>query len=154
MDEKGRPSLTERVFVIPPASQIGPITPEQRKTLITESIVAGVYEKAVDRESAFEALKGRTQNRTPAAAEAEGDAAPATPRTRAGRAAPAAEPEAAPAGGGILDSIGDMLGGGARRSRASVGEQLIKSAASSIGREVGRQIIRGVLGSILGGSKR
>ena len=72
----------------------------------------------------------------------------------AGRAAPAAEPEAAPAGGGILDSIGDMLGGGARRSRASVGEQLIKSAASSIGREVGRQIIRGVLGSILGGSKR
>jgi DNA helicase HerA-like ATPase len=154
MDEKGRPSLTERVFVIPPASQIGPITPEQRKTLITESIVAGVYEKAVDRESAFEALKGRTQNRAPAAAEAEGDAAPATPRIRAGRAAPAAEPEAAPAGGGILDSIGDMLGGGARRSRASVGEQLIKSAASSIGREVGRQIIRGVLGSILGGSKR
>jgi DNA helicase HerA-like ATPase len=154
MDEKGRPSLTERVFVIPPASQIGPITPEQRKTLITESMVAGVYEKAVDRESAFEALKGRTQNRAPAAAEAEGDAAPATPRIRAGRAAPAAEPEAAPAGGGILDSIGDMLGGGARRSRASVGEQLIKSAASSIGREVGRQIIRGVLGSILGGSKR
>ena len=154
MDEKGRPSLTERVFVIPPASQIGPITPEQRKTLITESIVAGVYEKAVDRESAFEALKGRTQNRAPAAAEAEGDAAPAAPRTRAGRAAPVAEPEAAPAGGGILDSIGDMLGGGARRSRASVGEQLIKSAASSIGREVGRQIIRGVLGSILGGSKR
>ncbi|WP_138515352.1 helicase HerA-like domain-containing protein [Rhodoferax bucti] len=153
MDEKGRPSLTERVFVIPPASQIGPITPEQRKTLITESIVAGVYEKAVDRESAFEALKGRTQNRAPAA-EAEGDAAPAAPRTRAGRAAPAPEPEAAPAGGGILDSIGDMLGGGARRSRASVGEQLIKSAASSIGREVGRQIIRGVLGSILGGSKR
>lgn len=154
MDEKGRPSLTERVFVIPPACQIGPITPEQRKTLITESIVAGVYEKAVDRESAFEALKGRTQNRAPAAAEAEGDAAPATPRIRAGRAAPAAEPEAAPAGGGILDNIGDMLGGGARRSRASVGEQLIKSAASSIGREVGRQIIRGVLGSILGGSKR
>jgi len=154
MDEKGRPSLTERVFVIPPASQIGPITPEQRKTLITESIVAGVYEKVVDRESAFEKLKGRTQNRAPAAAEAEGDAAPATPRARAGRAAPAPEPEAAPAGGGILDSIGDMLGGGARRSRASVGEQLIKSAASSIGREVGRQIIRGVLGSILGGSKR
>nr|WP_315463948.1 helicase HerA-like domain-containing protein [uncultured Rhodoferax sp.] len=151
MDEKGRPSLTERVFVIPPASQIGPITPEQRQTLIAESIVAGVYEQAVDRESAFEKLKGRTQSRTPAAAQAESDA---TPRTRAGRAAPAPEPEAAPAGGGFLDSIGDMLGGGARRSRASVGEQLIKSAASAIGREVGRQIIRGVLGSILGGSKR
>ncbi|CAM8657635.1 COG0433 HerA helicase [Comamonadaceae bacterium] len=153
MDEKGRPALTERVFVIPPASQIGPITPEQRKTLIIESIVAGVYEQAVDRESAFEALKGRTQNRAPAATDAEGEATPAAPRARAGRAAPAAEPEAA-SGGGLLDSLGDMLGGGARRSRASVGEQLIKSAASSIGREVGRQIIRGVLGSILGGSKR
>jgi hypothetical protein len=46
------------------------------------------------------------------------------------------------------------MGGGRSRSRASVGEQLIKSAASSIGREVGRQIIRGVLGSILGGGRR
>jgi hypothetical protein len=47
-----------------------------------------------------------------------------------------------------------MLGGGPRGTRASAGEQLIKSAASSIGREVGRQIIRGVLGSILGGGKK
>ncbi|WP_296507226.1 helicase HerA-like domain-containing protein [Rhodoferax sp.] len=151
MDEKGRPALTERVFVLPPASQIGPISPEQRKALITESVVAGVYEKTVDRESAFEALKGRTQSRAPAAGEAETDAAAPAPRARA---APATEAESAPADGGLLGSIGDMLGGGARRSRASVGEQLIKSAASSIGREVGRQIIRGVLGSILGGSKR
>jgi hypothetical protein len=57
-------------------------------------------------------------------------------------------------GGGLLDTLGGLLGGGAKRTRASAGEQLIKSAASSIGREVGRQIIRGVLGSILGGSKR
>jgi hypothetical protein len=53
-----------------------------------------------------------------------------------------------------LDSLGDMLGGGTRRSRAGVGEQLLKSAASAVGREVGRQIIRGVLGSILGGGRR
>ena len=58
------------------------------------------------------------------------------------------------AGAAAGNGLGDMLGGGARRSRASVGEQLIKSAASAVGREVGRQIIRGVLGSILGGSKR
>ena len=51
--------MTERVFVIPPGSQIGPITPEQRKALIAGSLVAGVYEKAVDRESAYEKLKGR-----------------------------------------------------------------------------------------------
>ncbi|OYQ40325.1 ATP-binding protein [Rhodoferax sp. TH121] len=157
LDEKGRPSLTERVFVLPPASQIGPISPDQRKTLLTESIVASVYEKAVDRESAFEKLKGRTQanmgHAEPVQEDFPGTAAPAPRASRRGSApAPTASP--APSGGGILDSIGDMLGGGARRSRASVGEQMIKSAASSIGREVGRQIIRGVLGSILGGSRR
>ena len=158
MDEKGRPCLTERVFVLPPASQIGPIKPEQRKTLLAESIVAGVYEKAVDRESAFEKLKGRTQANMGHAQPVEDDfpaadtAAPPRASRRGSAPTPTATP--APSGGGILDSIGDMLGGGARRSRASVGEQMIKSAASSIGREVGRQIIRGVLGSILGGSRR
>lgn len=157
MDEKGRPCLTERVFVLPPASQIGPIKPEQRKTLLSESIVAGVYEKAVDRESAFEALKGRTQANMGHAAPVEDDfpaADTAAPRASRRGSTPTPTATPAPSGGGILDSIGDMLGGGARRSRASVGEQMIKSAASSIGREVGRQIIRGVLGSILGGSRR
>jgi uncharacterized protein len=153
LDEKGRPTLTERVFVLPPASQIGPISAEQRATLINESIVAGVYEKAVDRESAFEALKGRTQSRAPAVSADSTSNAPASV-PRAGRGAPAAEAPAQQSSGGLFDSIGDLLGGGQRRTRASAGEQLIKSAASSIGREVGRQIIRGVLGSILGGSRR
>jgi DNA helicase HerA-like ATPase len=59
LDDKGRPSVTERVFVLPPGSQIGPITQSQRQALIANSLVAGVYEKAVDRESAYEKLKGR-----------------------------------------------------------------------------------------------
>jgi len=142
LDEKGRPSLTERVYVLPPSSQIGPITTAQRQELITGSIVAGVYERVVDRESAFEALKGRAQNRMPA------EKAPAAAGGKA-----TAEPTSAP-DRGILDGLGDLLGGGTRRTRASAGEQLIKSAASSIGREVGRQIIRGVLGGIFGGSRR
>ena len=140
MDEKGRPAVTERVYVLPPGSQIGPITPVQRKALLDNSIVAGVYEKAVDRASAYESLKGRTQ----AKPEQNG---PAPSRSKT-----AAEPAPVPEKG-ILDGIGDLFGGGARRSRASAGEQMIKSAASSIGREVGRQIIRGVLGSILGGKR-
>ncbi len=151
MDEKGRPCLTERVFVLPPSSQIGPITAAQRKVLLDNSNVAGVYEKVVDRESAFEALKGRTQTNGAPAADAHG---PAGGSLRTSRNAPTEAAPAASGGGGFLDSIGDMLGGGQRRTRASVGEQLVKSAASSIGREVGRQIIRGVLGSILGGSRR
>ena len=143
LDEAGRPSVTERVYVLPPAGQIGPINAAQRQALLAQSLVAGVYERAVDRDSAFESLKGRTQARMASATDAT--AAPST--------SPASTPPAAPERG-LFDGLGDLLGGGTRRSRASVGEQLIKSAASSIGREVGRQIIRGVLGSILGGGRR
>ena len=158
LDEKGRPGVTERVYVLPPASQIGSISSGQRKTLIAESIVAGVYEKLVDRESAFEAIKGSTQTRMadPATARQKTDAMTKTIATgdaagAAGAAAPAAPAESA--GGSLLDSLGNLLGGGARRTRASVGEQLFKSAASAVGREVGRQIIRGVLGGIFGGKR-
>ena len=79
LDEKGRPSVTERVFVLPPGSQIGPITPAQRQQLIAGSLVAGVYEKAVDRESAYEMLKGRAEasGRARQSADARPSAAPA-----------------------------------------------------------------------------
>ncbi|MBC7727591.1 MAG: DUF853 family protein, partial [Microbacteriaceae bacterium] len=56
LDDQGRPCPTERVFVLPPGSQIGPITPAQHQALIEGSLVAGVYEKTVDRESAHEKL--------------------------------------------------------------------------------------------------
>jgi len=139
LDDKGRPCPTERVYVLPPASQIGPITSEQRQTLLTESIVAGVYEKTLDRESAFEKLKGR--------------AAPATKNSTTNTHPTETTAES----GSLLDSLGSGLGnllGGGHGRRTSAAEQLFKSAASSIGREVGRQIIRGVLGGIFGGSKR
>jgi hypothetical protein len=155
LDEKGRPTLTERAFIIPPASQIGPISPAQRKDLIDNSMVAGVYEKGVDRESAFEALKGRTATRMAPAAPQQNTANAPAARAPSVRGTPAAVPEAPAAPErGMLDGLGDLLGGGTGRTRASAGEQLLKSAASSIGREVGRQIIRGVLGSMFGGSRR
>jgi DNA helicase HerA-like ATPase len=154
LDEKGRPSPTERAYVLPPASQIGPISPAQRADLQAQSIVAGVYEKAIDRASAFEELKGQAA----AQAQAEKEARAAAPAAGSGPAArqqaPAPSPAEAPPERGLLDGLGDLMGGGRGRSRASVGEQLLKRAASSIGREVGRQIIRGVLGSILGGGRR
>ena len=150
LDEKGRPGITERVYVLPPASQIGPITPAERQVLRDESIVAGVYEKAQDRESAFEKIKPNPKTRMTAqpASKAGSLRTGGSSTSDSGAAAPA------PKGGGLLDSLGDLFGGGQRRTRASAGEQLIKSAASSVGREVGRQIIRGVLGSIFGGSRR
>jgi len=128
--------------VLPPASQIGPITPAQRQTLLSDSIVAGVYEKTLDRESAYEKLKGHAAAR---AAQADSQASGANE-------APAAQ------GGGMFDSIssglGSLLGGGSGGRRTSAGEQFFKSAASSIGSAVGRQIVRGVLGGIFGGAKR
>ena len=154
LDEKGRPSVTERVYVLPPAGQIGPISAQQRQALMAGSIVAGVYEKAVDRESAFEAIKGRTNRRMADEETAKGSLdSMRRSAERDASAAPAGQSAPADPGGGILGSLGDLFGGGARRSRASAGEQMIKSAAGAVGREVGRQIIRGVLGGIFGGRR-
>ena len=135
LDEKGRPNIVERAYVLPPASRIGAITPEERQAIIAASPVAGIYEKAVDRESAYEKLKGRA----------------ARPRRRG----PEAE-RAARAGGGWMDSVKDSLGGlmtGSGRKDSMV-EAMAKSAARTIGSSVGREIVRGVLGSLLGGSRR
>jgi DNA helicase HerA-like ATPase len=145
LDAKGRPSVTERVFVLPPGSQIGPITPAQRQALIQGSLVAGVYEKAVDRESAHEKLKGRAL--AGAGAGAPAAATPGGPAT----AAPAE------AGSSMMDGLKDVLFGstGPRGGRRpGLAEAAATSAVRSIGSSVGREIIRGVLGSLLGGSKR
>ncbi len=146
LDEKGRPSVTERVFVIPPASRIGPITAEERKALIAGSIVAGVYEKTIDRESAYEKLKGRAEA-------GAGTAGPATGAARdtGGTAGPGTQ-----ADGGMLGGLKDVLFGstGPRGGRREgLAESAARSAVRSIGSSVGREIIRGVLGSLLGGAR-
>ncbi len=149
LDAKGRPSVTERAFVLPPGSQIGPITAEQRQGLIANSIVAGVYEKAVDRESAYEQL---SQRATAAQANQPADARTASIPGGAGAAgAPAT------AGGGLLDGLRDAVFGstGPRGGRhEGMAESMAKSAVRSIGSAVGREIIRGVLGGIMGGKSR
>jgi len=136
LDEKGRPSVTERVFVIPPASQIGAISNEQRTALMTSSLVAGVYDKTLDRESAYEKLTGRADTQM-STKESPHDA------------------EGGGFLGSVVGSLGGIFGGGSksssRSSRITPGEQMVKSAASAIGREVGRQVLRGVLGSIFKG---
>jgi DNA helicase HerA-like ATPase len=128
LDEKGRPGVTERAFVIAPGSRLGPATAGQRQALVRGSPVYGHYEKAEDRESAYVKLK---------------DAA--------GQAAAPAEEE----GGGLLGALGDMLLGktGPRGGHhPGVLDAVVKSAARSVGSGIGREITRGVLGSILGGA--
>ncbi len=61
LEEKGVPGIVQRAFILPPHGQIGPITPQQRQQIIRQSLVAGHYERAIDRESAYEILKARAQ---------------------------------------------------------------------------------------------
>ncbi|HEX6124952.1 MAG TPA: helicase HerA-like domain-containing protein [Pyrinomonadaceae bacterium] len=135
LDTKGVPTVVDRAFVVPPVSQIGPVTAEQRAALITSSIVAGQYEETVDRESAFEILTKRAEERAAAAAEAKAAAdaeKEAEKQAKAERAAARAP-----------DTLAE-----------SITKSVVRSASSSIGRSIGTQIVRGVLGSIFGGKSK
>ncbi len=138
LDEKGRPCIVERAFVLPPGSRLGAVTSEERAATIKASLLAGTYDKVEDRESAYEKLTQRVQEQQAAA--------------KPGAVAPQGD-----SGGGLLGALGGLLGGstgprGGRREGAI--ELATKSAARAIGSQVGREIIRGVLGSILGGGRR
>jgi uncharacterized protein len=157
LDEKGRPNPVERCWMIPPASRIGPVTAPERGALVEQSLVAGSYDKDVDRESAYEVLTGRVEKKMPAASADESN----TGNTE-GNAKGDADEIAAKEEGGFFSKIGGIFGsdepergprGGVIRKREGTGEALMKSAARAIGSEVGRRVIRGVLGSILGGRR-
>ncbi len=131
LDEKGTPAMVERALICPPHSQIGPITAEQRQQLIKNSIVAGVYENAVDRESAFEVLRDRAAQGAPGTTAAPGQA-PASPSW--------------------WENIPGMSSHGRRGD--NLADAMAKSAARAMGSSLGRQIVRGVLGSLLGATKK
>ena len=140
LDSKGRPGITERVYVLPPGSQIGPITPQQRQALQQSSLVAGVYEKTADRESAYEKLEAR----------AEAGAASASGSSGGGALGKTDS-------GGIMGGLSDVLFGstGPRGGRhEGLAQSMAKSAVRTMGTTVGREIIRGVLGSLFGGRRR
>ncbi len=141
LDSDGSPAVTERAFILPPASQIGPITPQERQQLMQSSIVAGVYEQEVDRESAFELLQARAGNED-------------TPKNAAGVVVGNAKQ---PASEGILGGLGDLLLGstGPRGGRREgMIDAFAKSAARSVGTSIAREITRGLLGSLLGQKRR
>ena len=128
LDEKGRPSVTERAFVVPPGSQLGPLTEAERKAAISASSVAGHYEKQVDRESAYEKLKARAEQVAQEKAQQE-------------------QPKQGSLASDIL--FGKTGPRGGKQSQGLI-EAMAKSAARTVGSQVGRELIRGVLGSLLG----
>ncbi len=148
LDEKGIPGITERAWMFAPGSQIGPITPDERKALIAQSVVAGVYEKEVDRESAFEMLRDRA-----AGAGANGPAATtgrtpiSSPSTGAGAAG----------AGAVLGGLGGLIFGstGPRGGKhEGLLEIFAKTATRTASNRLTGSILRGVLGSLAGGRRR
>ncbi len=142
LDDKGRPTETERVFVVPPGSQLGLITSEQRQALRDSSLVAGVYEKTIDRESAYEKIKGR---------------APAMDAQSVSQAQQSMQKASTPEDHGVMGQVSDILFGttGPRGGRHDgVAQLVVKSAVRTVGSAIGREIVRGVLGGLLGGGGR
>ncbi|RMW96277.1 DUF853 family protein [Allofranklinella schreckenbergeri] len=132
LDAKGSPGVTERAFVVPPGSQIGPITETQRQQLLRDSLVAGVYESAIDRESAYEVLQQRA------------DAAQ--------RAAEEALKEQNSLGNMVNEFLFGSTGPRGGKKDGLV-QSTLKSAVRSQANSLGRQLLRGVLGGLLGGGK-
>ena len=122
LDSKGSPTPVERTLIRPPESRIGPLTDAERAQLVAMSVMRDKYSKTIDRESAYEMLKKKTDTTKTA-----------PPVTQKQNSPPREKPARSPG-----------------RPRQSVAEAMIKSAARSIGSQIGRQIIRGVLGSLLG----
>ena len=140
LDASGSPSILERAWILPPASRIGPLTPDERRAVMQGSVLAGHYEQAVDRESAYEKLAVRTEQKQ----------ADAPPPVATGRSPQA--PGTSGTGGSISDLLFGSTGprGGRREGML---ESAARSAARSVGSGLGRQILRGMLGGILGGRR-
>ena len=138
LDPKGRPCETERVYVLPPGSQIGPISDTQRRALLAGSLVAGTYDQSIDRESAYEKLRGRADAATNNAA---------TPQAGSDTQGD----------GGLMGGLNDVLFGstGPRGGKKDgLVQTMAKSAVRTMGTSLGKEILRGVLGGIFGGRKR
>ena len=141
LDDQGMPGIVARTLVAPPATRVGPVTPDERQAIIRQSPLLGKYETAIDRESAFEVLRDRGSRRM-----GRGGAPPAGAQSE---------------GGGLLHTMGGVLGGlfsepvgRGGRQRMSTGEMVLRSAAQSAARSVGTQIARSVIRGILGGLSR
>ena len=139
LDAKGRPGITERVYVIPPGSQIGPISDEQRKALISGSLVAGTYDQTVDRESAYELLAARGGH----------DALPG--------GAAAGKPGAPAEEGGLLGDLMTMSKEalfGRTGPRGGQYDGIVQNVVKGEARRIARNLVRGALGSLIGGRRR
>jgi DNA double-strand break repair helicase HerA and related ATPase len=152
LEDKGVPSIVQRTLIRPPSSRIGTISEEERRQVIAASPIGTIYDKAVDRESAFEVLSMRVESKTETVEGSTG------------------QPRDAEGGTSISDMIGELLGTNRPRGKRLTATQRVarsvtrtlttrviggaaadigKRLGGSVGGSVGRAIVRGVLGGIL-----
>ncbi len=152
----GTPGLVQRTLIAPPASRVGPITADERRSIVDNGPITGKYDTPIDRDSAFEILKARAEGRASPAA------APAQPGSPWGRPAPtqgSGEPGAGGGVGGVLGEVGGLFGrvwnsGANNHGRLSTGQMMMRSALQSAARSIGTQVAREVIRGVLGGLQR
>ncbi|MBI1334720.1 MAG: DUF853 family protein [Armatimonadetes bacterium] len=125
LDEKGTPTIVDRVFIKPPLSRLGSISTDERGRCLSASMMAPKYSQAIDRESAYEKLTARAQQIQVEAQQAQAEEEAQKEAQRQQRQAPA-------------------------RHSDTVVEAMVKSAARAMSSQLGRQLVRGVLGGLFG----
>ena len=157
LDEQGTPQVVQRAWVMPPYSSFSPISSEQRQALISQSIVAGIYEKRLDRESAFELLQNKVVERQQQAVQIEQEKQQAKEQELLAKQQAKEAKTLAKQQAREQERIAKEQQKGAERE-AKQREKLIqdtvgtfaKSAARSLGGSTGQKIVRGLLGSLFG----
>jgi hypothetical protein len=137
LDDKGIPSMVEKAKILPPQAQIGPITPEERSAIIRRSVIAGVYEKEVDRESAFEILQARLNAQQ--VQEQQEQELEIREKEQAEKAKIDAREEKERAKSSGSDIFGDLT------------KVVGRTVTSQVGGQIGRALVRGLLGGLFGG---
>ncbi len=145
LDDKGIPDMVEKAKILPPQAQIGPIMPDERAQLMRRSLVAGAYERVIDRESAFEILQARIEKK-------QQEEAAEQAREDQEKADELARKEAA-----RQQKEEDRLARERAKDKGILGDltkTIGQSVTRQIGSTIGRQIVRGLLGGLLGGKKK
>ncbi|MCU4368488.1 DUF853 domain-containing protein [Acinetobacter courvalinii] len=146
LDEQGTPQIVERGWVMPPYSSFTPISPEERQLIISQSIVAGVYDQAVDRDSAYEMLQKKVLQQSQQK-EADELAKQQSKEQEALAKQQAKEQER-------FAREQQKAAEKAQRDREKLTQDIVgtfaKSAARSLGGSTGQKIVRGLLGSLFG----
>jgi DNA helicase HerA-like ATPase len=133
LEGNGVPAMVQQTLIRPPSARVGPVTPAERRSIISASPVRGKYDEAVDRESAYEMLQKKAAEAAP----------PEDSKAESGSS-----------GGGLIGSVLGGLFGGGKSRRMSTGEVVVKQVARSVASQVGTQVGRAIVRGILGGLKR